>query len=104
MLAKELITMPLDRNNPRRSMKWTYAAMRVFTGAQYDGVTLDDYVDVGDQGDDGPTVVEATHPDPCWVCGGVIRGDAMFAEERWEPMHPDCWAEWIEDHGGKVDE
>jgi len=95
--------MPLNRNAPRDSMPETYDAMRMVTRAQYDGVTVDDYVDVG-QGDDGPTVVEATHPDPCWVCGEVIRGDAMFAEERWEPMHPDCWTEWIKDHGGKADE
>jgi len=42
---------PLNRDAPRDSMHGTYVAMRLFTRAQYDGVTLDDYVDVDDRGE-----------------------------------------------------
>lgn len=38
--------MPLNRNASRDSLAETYAAMRIVTRAQYDGVTLDDYATV----------------------------------------------------------
>jgi len=46
--------MPLNENAPRdKSLEEMYKAMRLFTHADYDGVTLDDYADVGQGVDDG---------------------------------------------------
>lgn len=40
--------MPLNRDAPRDGMEQTYAAMKICTTAKYDGVTLDDYIEVND--------------------------------------------------------